>query len=140
MSVLRSALRNYFLCRIRLHADHAILHAKLIDGYAETRRSAREERFAGSRARQRKIALVEIRWMRLGTGRCSLIRSKGRIALYEFHAFERHAQFFRDQLRLRRVEPVAELALACVGSHVAVSADGDRKSTRLNSSHVEISY
>ena len=63
--------------------------------------------------------------MRLRAGRGALIRRQRRVALDQLHAIERDAELFGDQLRLRGVEPVTELAFAGVGRHVAVGGDGD---------------
>ena len=63
--------------------------------------------------------------MRLLPGRRALIGRHRRVALDQTHAIERHAQLFGDELRLRGVEALPELALAGVGRHRAVGGDRD---------------
>ena len=63
--------------------------------------------------------------MRLRPGRGALIRRQRGVALHQFHATERDAELLGDQLRLRGVQSVAELALAGVCRHAAVGGDGD---------------
>ena len=113
------------LRRVALHADDAVLHGKLIRRCAETRRRELNERLARRRAGERQVALVEVGRMRLRPRRRPLIRRARRVALNERHPIERHAQLFGDQLRLRGVEAMAQLAFAGVGRHVAVGGDRD---------------
>ena len=72
-----------------------------------------------------EVGLIEIRRMRLRSGRCALIRRERGVALNQRHAIERDAEFFGDQLRLRGVQAVAQFALAGVRRYLAVGSDGD---------------
>ena len=63
--------------------------------------------------------------MRLLARRRALIGRHRRVALDQPHAIERHAQLFGDELHLRGVEPLAELALARIGRDRAVGGDRD---------------
>ncbi len=115
----------HLLGRIGFHADHAVLARELIDRCAEARGRELQERLASRRPSQRQIRLIEIRRGRLAAGRDALIRRHRRVALNQFHAANRHGQFFGDQLRLDREDALTELALARVRGHAAVLGDGD---------------
>jgi hypothetical protein len=63
--------------------------------------------------------------MRLRSGRCALVWCERSIALKQRYAIERDAEFFRDQLRLCRVQPVAQFALAGGCRYLAIGSDGN---------------
>ena len=69
-------------------------------------------------------------------GRRALIGRHRRVALHQADTIERHAQFLGDQLHLRRVNALAELALAGVGGD-AVLSDRDPRVKRAAAGAVE---
>src|SRR5215510_14541130 len=84
-------------------------------------RAARELR--AQLHRQERDFVIKICRMRLGAGRCPLVRSKRRVALNQFHAIEGYAKLFRDQLLLRGIQPLAQFTFPGVRRHTAVAAD-----------------
>src|SRR5215471_16208292 len=101
-------------------ADDPVLYNELIEGDAEPRRRALQERFTSGGASKGQVRPVEIGRMRLRSGCRSLIGSERGVALNETNAIERNRELFGNQLRLSRVEAMAELAFAGVGGDVAI--------------------
>src|SRR5262245_3089013 len=95
------------LGRVCFHADYTVLRSKTVDRYTELRGCSLQESFASGCAGKGQVFLVKVCRMRLGAGRCSLIRSKRRVALNQIHAIKRHAKLFGDQLLLRGIQPLA---------------------------------
>ena len=106
-----------------LATDHAVLHARA-DRRATPSRVRRElqQRLARGRASEREVAwlkLVGCDWRRTS---CPDPASSAVSHWISVHAIERHAELFGNQLRLRGVQSLTELALAGVGGDVAVRA------------------
>ena len=110
---------------IGCHADDAVGNRELVRWNAEALRREPQQRLTRGRSRQRQIALVEIRRRRLAPRRRPLIGRDRRVALDQPDAIERNRELLGNQLRLRREDPLAELALAGVGRDDAVGGDGD---------------
>ena len=71
----------------------------------------------------RQIASIEIGGMGLAAGCDALIRRHRSIAIDEVDAIEWHAQFFGDELNLRRGHALPDFFFAGVRRHVAVGAN-----------------
>jgi len=63
--------------------------------------------------------------MRLLSGCRALIGTDGGVALNQLHAIERDAQLLGNELRLRRVETLTDLALARERRDAAIGIDRD---------------
>jgi hypothetical protein len=113
------------LRRVASRGDEAVGDRQLIGRNAKTRGRQLEERLAGGRAGLRQVPFVEVGRMRLAPRRSSLIGCDRGVALHQPNARHRHAKLLGDHLDLRRVHPLAELALAGVGGDAAVGGDGE---------------
>src|SRR5215471_14793182 len=129
------------------HAQHAFFAWR--DGSKHTRGGLAQVRLNhGVDGENRVLILDEIAETRI------LLVADGRLQGQRFlgdfqhlvHLFQGHAElygeFFRGRLAADLISHLAARAqdLADFVHHMRGDADGDRKSTRLNSSHVEISY
>ena len=88
-------------------------------------RSELQERLSSGGASARQIAVIEIRGVRLAAGGDALIRRQGRVGDDQVDAVKRHAEFFGDELHLRRGHALPEFFFSGVGGHAAVRGDGD---------------
>ena len=107
-------------------ADHAVDDRELID----RRRRAAPTPCCSSASRAvapacARLRLVEVRRRRLAARRRALIGRRRGVALDQRDAIERHRELLGDQLRLRGVDALTELALAGVGGDAAVGGDRD---------------
>ena len=113
------------LRRIAGHGDHAVADRQPLRWSAEAVCGQAEERLAGGGRGPGQVALVEIGRMRVAAGSRALIGCPSGVALHQPDTGHRHRQLLCDQLNLRREDPLAELALPCVGRDVAIRPDGD---------------
>ena len=72
----------------------------------------------------RQIVRVEVRGRGLASRCRSLVRRHGRIALNQLDPAERHAQFFRNQLRLHREHALSKIALSRIRGDRPVGRHG----------------
>ena len=73
--------------------------------------------------------MVEILRMRLRSGGHTLIGRRAGNALNQLDAVHRHAELFGDELRLRRVESVPDLAFAGERGYRSVGRDRNQPSS-----------
>ena len=110
---------------IAFDADNTVARRKPIDRDAEPLGREAQQRFTSCRGGLRQVSLVEVGRRRLAPGRGSLVGTDRRVALNELHPRDRHRQLLGDELNLRRVHALAELALAGIRGDAAVGADGE---------------
>ena len=123
--------------RVAPDRDGAVRGDELIRRHAQLLRRQPYERFARRRAGERQVGAIEVRRVRLRARRRALVGRHRGVALNQPHAVERHADFLGDQLHLRGVEALPELALAGVRGDDAVGADGDPRVQRLGGGAVD---
>ena len=68
--------------------------------------------------------MIEVCRMRLRSRSGSLIWGNFGVALDQLHAIQRNGKLFRDQLGLRGVEPMSQLAFAGESGNAAIGGDG----------------
>ena len=107
------------------HTDDAAADRELFHGSAQSCGRKLQQGFPGGGAGEREIRVIEVLRVRLRSGCDALVWRHAGHALNERHAIDRHAELFGNQLRLRGVESLPNLALAGVGGHIAVSRDRD---------------
>ena len=83
------AVGHTFFDAIASRRDHAVAGDQLLDRDAETRRRQLQQRLRARWRRQRQVALVEVRRVRLLPGRRALIGRERGVALNQPHAIER---------------------------------------------------
>ena len=105
--------------------DDAVDSLQLGRRQAQALRSEADQVLPRGRGGLGEIALVEVGRCGLTARGGSLVRRHVRVAFDQLHTSERHRELLGDQLELRGVDPLTELALPGAGGHAAVGVHGD---------------